>query len=143
MNDYLNVIRNNYANFTGRARRREYWMFALINAIVTFLLAGLMATGGLNLFVPFDPSNPPTVSVVGWLFFAVYTIYNLAVFLPSLAVAVRRLHDTDKSGWMFLLILIPFIGSIILLVFFVTDSKPGANRWGQNPKGLQAPAKAF
>jgi uncharacterized membrane protein YhaH (DUF805 family) len=143
MNDYLNVIRNNYANFTGRARRREYWMFSLINAVVVLVLAGLMAVGGLNIFMPVDPYNPPNVSVIGWLFFAVYTIYALGVFVPSLAVAVRRLHDTGKSGWMYLLILIPFVGSIVLLVFFATGSKPETNKWGPNPKGTTAPARAF
>lgn len=135
MNDYLNVIRNNYANFTGRARRREYWMFSLVNAAVLLVLAILMAVGGLNIFMPIDPYNPPTVSAIGWLFFAVYMIYALGVFVPSLAVAVRRLHDTDKSGWMYLLVLIPFVGSIILLVFFATEGKPGINKWGANPKG--------
>ena len=135
MNDYMNVIRNNYANFTGRARRREYWMFSLVNAAVLLVLAILMAVGGLNIFMPIDPYNPPTVSATGWLFFAVYMIYTLGVFMPSLAVAVRRLHDTDKSGWMYLLVLIPFVGSIILLVFLATDGKPGNNKWGPNPKG--------
>ena len=143
MNEYLNVIRNNYANFSGRARRREYWMFSLVNAVVVLVLAGLMAVGGLNLFTGIDPNNPPAVSPLGWLFFAAYTIYGLAVFVPSLAVTVRRLHDAGQSGWMYLLVLIPLIGAIVMLVFAIMDSKPGANKWGPNPKGVGAPVNAF
>jgi uncharacterized membrane protein YhaH (DUF805 family) len=66
-------------------------------------------------------------------------VYGLGVLLPSLAVGFRRLHDTNRSGWWLLLDLIPVIGAIVLLVFFCTDSNPGDNRYGQNPKGL-APA---
>jgi len=61
-------------------------------------------------------------------------IYTLAVFVPSIAVAVRRLHDTERSGWWLLIALVPFIGAIVLLVFMVQDSKPGKNQYGANPK---------
>jgi len=64
----------------------------------------------------------------------IYIIYGLAVFIPGLAVIVRRLHDVGKSGWMYLIFLIPLVGSIWLLVLLVTDSKPGENKWGPNPK---------
>lgn len=118
MDWYLKVLKN-YVGFSGRARRKEYWMFTLFNIIVSFVLgfidglAGLEAGGGLGM--------------LGLL-------YSLAVFLPSLAVGVRRLHDTDKSGWWILLGLIPVLGWIVLLVFFVMEGTQGDNRFGPDPK---------
>ncbi|MFC4409097.1 DUF805 domain-containing protein [Chungangia koreensis] len=110
---YLKVLQN-YIGFSGRARRKEYWMFVLINAIIILVLSILESLMGL----------PGIIS----------GLYSLAVLLPSLAVSVRRLHDTGKSGWWILLGLIPFVGTIILLVFFVLDSEDGANQYGPNPK---------
>ena len=132
MNEYLNVIRNNYANFSGRARRREYWMFALINGIISFVLQ-----------LPFQIQNvaslgaetPSTPSGIGLISLILTALYGLAVFVPSLAVAVRRLHDTGKSGWWYLIVLVPVVGGLVLLVFLVLDSEPGDNRWGPSPKG--------
>ena len=109
MNDCLNVIRNNYTNFTGRARRREYWMFQLVNAVVLLGLAVLMSVGGINLFTGIDPNSAPAISPLGWLFFTAYMIYNLAVFVPSLAVTVHHLHDAGYSGWMYVIVFIPLI----------------------------------
>ena len=126
MNEYLNVIRNNYANFTGRARRREYWMFTLINVLVQLVLRVLDSLVGLS----FEPGD---VMGGGWL----SGLYSLLVIIPHLAVMVRRLHDTGRSGWSALLALIPLI-NLILLVLLAEDSKPGANKWGPNPK---APAQ--
>ncbi len=110
---YLAVLRK-YAVFSGRARRTEYWMFVLINLIVALVLGaidGLLGSQGL----------------LGGL-------YSLAVLIPSLAVAVRRLHDTNRSGWWILINLIPLIGWIIFIIFAVQDSQPGANQHGPNPK---------
>jgi uncharacterized membrane protein YhaH (DUF805 family) len=118
MNWYLEVLKK-YAVFDGRARRKEYWMFSLVNMIIGFVL-GLIegfAGGGV--------SDGP--GVLG-------TIYTLAVFIPAIAVAVRRLHDTDRSGWWLLIGLIPLIGIIALIVFMVLDSEPGDNQYGPNPK---------
>lgn len=115
MNYYIGCWKK-FAEFSGRARRTEYWMFILFNFIVSLgvgLVDALLGTGG----------------ILGGL-------YNLAVLIPSFAVCARRLHDTDRSGWWMLIGLIPIIGWIILLVFLVTDSKPGANRFGANPKGV-------
>jgi uncharacterized membrane protein YhaH (DUF805 family) len=109
----LNVLEK-YADFTGRARRAEYWWFWLANFIVLIALSIL---------------GRATV-----LFTIVYVIYALGVLVPSLAVAVRRLHDTGKSGWFLLLALIPCIGSIIVIVFLATDSTPGANQYGVSEK---------
>ncbi len=99
-----------YADFKGRARRKEYWMFVLFNFIISFVMSLL----GLV--------------VLSW-------IYTVAVFIPSLAVCVRRLHDIGKSGWWLLISFIPLIGLIWLIVLFVQDSQAGSNEWGANPKG--------
>lgn len=105
------VLVEKYATFTGRARRSEYWYFCLFNFIV-----------GL---------------VLGAIFFALSWIWSLATFIPSLAVGVRRLHDTGRSGWNLLWACLPVIGTIILLVFFCQDSRED-NQYGPNPKGSLA-----
>ena len=112
---YLKVVRDNYANFSGRARRSEYWYFTLFNAIIIvalLLLSFLIGTAG----------------------FVLYGIYALAVFVPSLAVIVRRLHDVNKSGWFYFICLIPIVGGIWLLVLFCTEGDSGPNQYGEDPK---------
>ena len=104
-----------YADFSGRARRTEYWMFALVNFGIALLL---------ELILGFT-----------FLYFLTY-VYSLAIFIPSLAVCVRRLHDIGRSGWWYLIGLVPVVGWIILIIWFCTDSQPGANNWGENPKGF-------
>ena len=125
MNYYLKVLQN-YATFSGRARRSEYWYFVLFNmifAIVAFVLDNVFGT-----------------AIEGGVYGLIYGLYLLAVWLPGLAVAVRRLHDIGKSGWMFLIGLIPLIGPIWLLVLFCTDSQQGTNKWGENPKEITTPS---
>ena len=117
MDWYLKVLKA-YAVFTGRARRKEYWMFVLISVLIAIGLAVLDVVLGLR------------VGGKGLL----STLYSLGVLIPALAVAVRRLHDTNRSGWWLLLGLLPVVGSLVLLVFFVLDSTPGTNRFGPNPK---------
>lgn len=119
MNYYLHVIRN-YANFSGRARRSEYWYFVLFNVI--FCVVAMIA----------DHFAGTTIDPLPYGY--VYLAYALFAFLPGLAVAVRRLHDVGKSGWMILIALIPLIGAIWLLVLLFTDSQPGRNEYGENPK---------
>jgi uncharacterized membrane protein YhaH (DUF805 family) len=119
MNWYLKVLKQ-YADFNGRARRKEYWMFALFNFI--FTIVAIILDYALDLTAGELPYG------------VIYFLYTLAVFIPSLAVVVRRLHDVGKSGWMILIPLIPLIGSIWLFILLVTDSKPGENQYGQNPK---------
>lgn len=121
---YLDVLKNKYAQFTGRARRLEYWYFALFNVIASIVLAVLD-----GLFGTFN-----TATGAGLL----SGLYALAVLVPSLAVAVRRLHDTDRTGWWLLIALVPVIGVIVLLVFMLIDSQPGANQYGPNPKEATA-----
>ena len=119
MHWYLEVLRK-YAVFGGRARRQEYWMFVLINLIVTFALGFISGIIGGNV-----GSSGYSVLVL---------LYSLIVLLPSVAVGVRRLHDTGRSGWWLLIALIPLLGAIILIVFMVQDSEPRENQYGPNPK---------
>ena len=121
MNWYLKALRQ-YSDFSGRARRKEYWMFILFYCL--FLLAAMALDDVLGF--SFELSG---VSL-GYI----YLGYVLLMLVPGLAVAVRRLHDVGKSGWFYLISLIPLIGSIWLLVLFCTDGDSGDNKWGPNPK---------
>lgn len=119
MNWYLKVLQN-YVGFEGRARRKEYWFFILFNVIFLLILATIdQALGLLDPEVGIGPLSG---------------LYSLAVLIPSIAVGVRRLHDTERSGWWLLIALVPLVGGIILLIFMVLDSTPGSNRFGANPK---------
>ncbi|MGL6311069.1 DUF805 domain-containing protein [Aeromonas sp. 95A] len=121
MNWYISVLKQ-YAVFSGRARRTEYWMFVLCNVIVMLLLGMVdKLIGGDNELIS--------------------SIYSLAVLLPSLAVASRRLHDTDRSAWWLLLGLIPIIGTLVLIYFMVCNGQKGPNRFGDDPKA--APSQGF
>ena len=122
---FVDIYKYKYADFSGRARRSEYWYFVLFNILV---LIGLAMVGGA-----LAANGNRILSRLG---FIPYMIFALAMIIPSLAVAVRRLHDTGKSGWMYLISFIPVIGSIILLVFFCTEGTPGTNKWGKNPKEI-------
>ena len=119
---YKSVLTKKYADFTGRARRAEYWWFALVNLGVLF--------GIIVVFFILGSMSDTLAVLMGIL----YVVYGLGVIVPGLAVAVRRLHDTNKSGWMLLIGLIPLVGSILLLVFYFTDGDPGTNRFGPSPK---------
>ena len=122
MDWYVKVLKN-YATFSGRARRTEYWMFVLINAIVMGVLYGLSTAfkGG----------------ALGSLFLALYVIYALGVIIPGLAVFFRRMHDTGRSGWWWLLGIIPVIGPIVLIVFAATEGTHGDNQYGADPKAVE------
>ncbi|MEO8574281.1 MAG: DUF805 domain-containing protein [Pyrinomonadaceae bacterium] len=119
MNWYLKVLQN-YANFQGRARRKEYWFFVLFNAIFAVIAMILDNLFGLTFK---DSGTGPF-----------YLLYVLATLIPGLAVSVRRLHDIGKSGWFMLLALIPCVGGIILLIFDVTPGDAGENEYGPDPK---------
>ncbi|RYJ38089.1 MULTISPECIES: DUF805 domain-containing protein [Flavobacterium] len=110
---YKKVVFENYANFSGRARRQEYWMFTLVNAIIYIALGVIDGVAGLT----FGPGKTGILSLV----------YNLLVLIPSLAVAVRRMHDVAKSGWY---ILIP----IYNLILACTEGEKGPNQYGADPK---------
>ncbi|MFI9117136.1 DUF805 domain-containing protein [Streptomyces venezuelae] len=112
MNWYLEVLKK-YVVFNGRARRKEFWMFELINVIISIVLTVVDLSLDMQLLS---------------------TIYSLAIFLPSLAVTVRRLHDTGRSGWWVLIGLVPLVGFIVLLVFACTEGDQHENEHGPNPK---------
>ncbi len=123
MNWYIQVLKK-YAVFNGRARRKEYWYYYLfymliyIVFIIIDVVTGTFSAGtGMGLLSG---------------------IYTIAVLIPSIAVGVRRLHDTSRSGWWLLIGLIPIIGAIVLIVFFASDSKPEKNQYGPNPKAATA-----
>lgn len=118
MDWYVKVLKQ-YVDFNGRARRKEFWMFILINFVIAVVLSGigyLIKTNVLS------------------------SIYSLAVLVPSIAVGVRRLHDIGKSGWLYLLILIPLVGLIVLIVFWAQDGVSGENEYGPNPKEVAGEA---
>ncbi len=122
MSWYLTVLKK-YAVFSGRARRKEYWMFFLFYIIFTIALGiieSILGMGGED----------------GGLLSGLFV---LAMLIPSLAVTFRRLHDTDRSGWWLLIGFVPLIGSIVILVFMIQDSQAGENRYGTNPKATEAP----
>ena len=119
MNWYLHVLKN-YATFSGRARRKEYWMFFLFNVLISLGLGVLDVVAG-TYSVEYETG-----------FFS--GLYSLLVLIPGIAVGVRRLHDTNRSGWWILISLIPIIGVLVLFVFMCLDSQLGTNRFGVNPK---------
>jgi len=137
-----------YAEFSGRSRRKEYWMFALLNIIIYTVLYGfIIASMGptmMDAAMQAEAGLEPTIAPTGMMAGAgivgiLLVVYALAVFIPSLAVMVRRFHDQDKSGWFVLLAFIPFVGGIILLVFMCLvfmclDGTKGENRFGTDPK---------
>jgi uncharacterized membrane protein YhaH (DUF805 family) len=112
---YVDVLRN-FSNFSGRARRKEYWMFVLINTIIAFVL-------GVIDRVLFGADLPVFSG-----------LYALVVLVPAIAVSIRRLHDTGRSGWWLLIALIPLVGPIVLLVFYLLDSDRDPNAYGPSPK---------
>ncbi len=122
MNWYLKVLKQ-YADFNGRARRKEYWMFFLFNILIILVLYLFIGIGGAM----------KSTFVIG-LFSFLAGIYSLAVLVPGIAVTVRRLHDIGKD-WVYILVsLIPLVGGIWLLVMVLQDSQPGSNQFGPNPK---------
>lgn len=125
---YLKVLRH-YADFSGRARRTEYWMFVLFNLIFACVAMGIDNAIGFTFRF-----TGPDGNTIPFFYGYIYVLYSLFVLVPGLAVLVRRLHDVGKSGWMILIALIPLIGAIWLLVLLCTDSQNGPNKWGANPK---------
>jgi uncharacterized membrane protein YhaH (DUF805 family) len=116
MNYYLSVL-TNYAQFNGRARRAEYWNFALFNGLVYVVLLGL--------------------SLLASAFGIALVVYCVAILIPSLAVSVRRMHDIGKSGWYLLVGLIPLVGAIWYLVLTCTAGEEGTNEHGPDPKAAE------
>ncbi len=122
MNWYIKVLKQ-YADFNGRTRRKEYWMFALFNTI--FAVVAMILDNVLGI----------TIDGIGYG--PLYGLYTLAILVPSLAVVVRRLHDIGKNGWMVLIGLIPLVGALWLLILLIKDSDPDENEYGENPKDVE------
>ena len=121
---YLDILTNKYADFNGRARRKEYWMWTLYYTVI--LLFAMVLDNALGLNFELLGQNLG----YGWL----YVTIGITHLIPGLAIVVRRLHDVGKSGWFYLIILIPLIGFIWILVLFCTDGVKEDNKWGSNPK---------
>jgi len=141
---FLDTLKNRYAQFEGRASRSEFWYYVLFYVIGSILLGILDGALGTSYTYEIATNTMATdgtevaaiaaTQSIGYL----SAIYSLALLVPSIAISIRRLHDTGKSGWWFLLGVIPlvnFIGIFILLFFYVQDSQPGDNAYGPNPKG--------
>ncbi|MEE9439214.1 MAG: DUF805 domain-containing protein [Saprospiraceae bacterium] len=119
MIDYFKLAFEKYADFKTRSNKSEYWWFVL-----AYLILGLIL--GALLFIGLSLESTPIIYLMGGLM----ALIGLALFIPSLAIAVRRLHDTGKSGWWYLISLIPYIGGIVLIFFLASKSQAGANKWG-------------
>lgn len=168
--NYMFLPLKRFADFSGRSRRLEFWLWTLFHTIVTTVLVGFMmimvfgavgdiaqraAAGEFDNYASYDGASfvtlngekfavPPDVmmqAILGSIGIPclLLVLYSLAIFIPNLAVIVRRLHDQDKSGWWFLIGLVPIIGGIWLLILYLTDGTPGPNRFGPDPKGRGVP----
>ena len=121
---YLDILTNKYIDFNGRARRKEYWMWTLYVTLIFILATILDNMLGLNFELLGEDLG------YGWL----YLITGIINFIPGLSIVVRRLHDVGKSGWFYLIILIPIIGFIGILILLCSDGDKEENKWGTNPK---------
>lgn len=119
-------VLHQYSDFTGRARRKEYWMYQLL---VGLLMLGLLVVfGGLAALT--------RSQTLGYLMIGVIAIIGLGLMIPTLAVTTRRLHDTGRSGWWQLISLVPYVGGFVVLVFCILEGNPGPNQYGPDPKAL-------
>jgi uncharacterized membrane protein YhaH (DUF805 family) len=136
--DWMLLPLKRYADFDGRSRRKEYWMFTLLSVIVYSVCLAIMLAGmpwsDLAAADSGQQMNEPP-GVLFWVGLVPAVIWGLGTLIPGIAVTVRRFHDQDKSGWMYLLSFIPYVGGIILLVFMCLDGTRGPNRFGDDPKG--------
>ena len=122
---YLNVLKNNYTNIEGRVSMKEFWTFALVNfgiMFATLIVGGILASllGSVG-------------SIIAGILFLAYSLFSLAVIVPSICLSIRRLHDIDKSGWFLLLSFIPLIGGLVLLYLLVQRGTEGMNQYGNAP----------
>ena len=126
--EYMLMPIRRYADFSGRSRRMEYWMFVLFSILAMIVLGCIGAILDVSMG-NFAEGRFPV------MFFSLVMLLSLFLFIPSIAVQVRRFHDQDKSGWMILLGLIPSVGGLIVLVFMCLDGTRGENSYGPDPKG--------
>ena len=126
-----------YAEFSGRSRRKEYWMFVLLITLATVAAVIL-----LGIFGAFN-DDPGGTGVLAWVAIALVGLAYLAIFIPTIAVQVRRFHDQDRSGWFVLLGFIPYIGGLIVLVFMLLEGTKGPNQYGPDPKANEHAGEVF
>lgn len=126
--EYMLMPLRRYADFSGRSRRKEYWMFALGLVILYAIMAFILGAGMLG-------GSDPAAGLFGGVAGILFLLILLAIIIPSIAVQVRRFHDQDKSGWFVLLNFLPYLGSIVVLVFMCLEGTRGPNRFGPDPKG--------
>lgn len=138
--DWMLLPYRRYAEFSGRSRRMEYWMFRLFEfgalIALSVLIMGLSAAAG-------SAGGDTAGGVFGSIGVLLIVAFVLGSFIPGLAVTVRRLHDTGRSGWMLLISLIPLIGPIVLLVFLFSDGTRGTNEYGSDPKDENLSGEVF
>jgi len=127
-----------YADFSGRSRRKEYWMFVLLQLLIIIGICIIAV-----IFGGFSPDISGGMPAGGGLLMGLLGLFTLAFIIPSIAVQVRRFHDQDKSGWFVLLNLIPYIGGLVVLVFMCLDGTRGTNRFGEDPKARGTAGEAF
>lgn len=147
----IRTVLNKYAVFQGRARRAEYWWWALFAALVGIVVQVLLVVAGgpsaasVQISVPgstvvdWQLAESQQLGAGYWIAFALMVVISLALVLPSLAVTVRRLHDTGRSGWWILFELVPLVGPIVMLVFYLTPGAIGENAYGPDPKAPPSP----
>ncbi|CAL2107691.1 Uncharacterized membrane protein YhaH, DUF805 family [Tenacibaculum sp. 190524A02b] len=124
MDFYINCIKN-YFNFSGRIQRKEFWTFTLINLTVLILL----------IFFITQEDYFNTTDNFGFLV-TLFSLFIIFIIIPQVSACVRRLHDTNRSGWWWFIRFVPIIGNLWLLILLIEDSHPGKNKWGDNPKGI-------
>ncbi|NBJ68223.1 MULTISPECIES: DUF805 domain-containing protein [Clostridia] len=128
----------NYATFRGRARRKEFWMFNLVFLLILFVCGFLLSLVNPELLANdpgYDSINATDkMGIIEGILSFLISIFYISMILPAIAVTVRRLHDTGRSGWWYFIILIPVIGGIILIILSILDSEPNENKYGPNPK---------
>ena len=125
---FLDTIKNRYAKFDGRATRSEYWYFILFYFILAFIVS-LVDILVINPMLGLTPEQAQQGGIL-------QIIVGLGLLIPTIALTIRRLHDIGKSGWWLLIALIPIIGALVLIYFYVQDSQAGSNLYGKNPKGV-------
>ncbi|MDB4163744.1 DUF805 domain-containing protein [Flavobacteriaceae bacterium] len=126
---YLKVMRDNYANFKGRARRKEYWMYTLIFTVLLIALMTIMFS-----VLSFSDETRIETGPGVYLTVILVIVFLFAHFIPTIALTVRRLHDTGKSGWWYLIVLVPYLGNFVIFIFTLIDGDRGDNKYGSNPK---------
>nr|WP_137677859.1 DUF805 domain-containing protein [Parerythrobacter lutipelagi] len=134
--DWMILPYKRYADFEGRSQRMEYWMFTLFYLIVAAILAAIMIAGipAQESIGQYDGGGQAEPGVLFWIGLGLLAIFVLGSIIPSIAVGVRRLHDQDKTGWLYLISFVPYVGGLIFLVLMCLDGTHGPNSYGEDPK---------